>query len=227
MLIVRQAHGIGTQVLEQIEVLALIGIRDCPAFHRAILMHGRPFQEHVFTVQEKATIGIELDGTKAERLTDSIQDRPGIRTNRHYRMVQVRTLDAFPEPRMLDTQSRLHRDRSRRGDRLEGRRGDDTTDGVFYRELNRNAARNLQVIRNPARKLHARPRRIDAERVRIQAGAAEVQQIHMHGPRDNERHLSVDAAKDKEITGQWDDILGARAGLRTAIVSLHHQDIVA
>lgn len=60
MLVMRQAHRIGAEFLKQVEILALIGSRDCPAFHGPILVHGSASQKHVLAVEEEAVLGIEL-----------------------------------------------------------------------------------------------------------------------------------------------------------------------
>ncbi len=106
-------------------------------------------------------------------------------------------------------------------------RGHRTPGSVLDRKLNSDAARLAEIIRNPAQELHACRGCVDEERACVQARTAEVQQVHMHRPRDDQRHVSINAAKNKKIAGQRNDILGRRAGLRPAIVGLDHQDIVA
>jgi len=74
---------------------------------------------------------------------------------------------------------------------------------------------------------HSRGLRVDGHRSRVQSGSAVIQHIRMHEIGGDQRDAAIDAAEYEEIAGQRDHIFRGRTGLRTAIVGLDHQKVLA
>ena len=92
VLVVRQAHRVGTHVADDLHILLMLGRGEGIAKPCAVLMARRSDQTDGFTVEPKAAVGAELDFAAAEPHGHGVPTRQG-----HRRMVQIGVSHAVPQ----------------------------------------------------------------------------------------------------------------------------------
>src|ERR1700680_5350442 len=104
----RETYRIAAHFAQQIEILRLVRLRNCPTLNRAVLMHGRTLQEKMLTIEKEPFVGVEFELPQAEGLHHLIEIPPLNRPHRHDELVEVRIFHAPPQARVINLQSTLH-----------------------------------------------------------------------------------------------------------------------